>query len=293
MQARIVGSALVVVVGLIPMAIGGPIFALLMIAIGWAGYREFGHLMIAMGSPPRSGQTTPGYIAIAAIGVAALFEAGTEALFAITAIAVLGSLLLSLPHATSPSALTSWSLVAAGSAYLALPVYAAVSLRTLAGPTSARWVSETADLLSLGWMAAPRGLSWTVLVVFAIWIGDSAAYLAGRAAGRRKLAPRVSPGKTIEGAIGGLLGSMVVGSIAAAGMGLGPWWLGALIGGVVGIAGQIGDLCESFMKRQAGIKDSGALIPGHGGVLDRVDALLFAFPVGWLLAITLGRFGLV
>jgi len=73
--------------------------------------------------------------------------------------------------------------------------------------------------------------------------------------------------------------------------GLGHWWLGLIVGAVFSLAGQIGDLAESFLKRQAGVKDSGSIVPGHGGVLDRIDALLFAFPVGFLMAVGLGRFG--
>jgi phosphatidate cytidylyltransferase len=126
-------------------------------------------------------------------------------------------------------------------------------------------------------------MAWVLAVVLSTWAGDSAAYLAGRAFGRHKLAPVVSPGKTIEGALGGLLAAVLV-SAAVFGMsGALPIWAGALVGGVIGVCGQIGDLSESFLKRQAGVKDSGNLIPGHGGMLDRVDALLFAFPAALLM----------
>jgi phosphatidate cytidylyltransferase len=101
----------------------------------------------------------------------------------------------------------------------------------------------------------------------------------------------ISPNKSQEGAIGGILASMVVGAVSLQGFGLGNWKLGLLAGAVIGLAGQIGDLAESVMKRQAGVKDSGSLVPGHGGILDRIDALLFALPAGFLMAAGLERFG--
>lgn len=124
------------------------------------------------------------------------------------------------------------------------------------------------------------------LPVAATWVGDTAAYFGGRTFGRHKFAPRISPKKTWEGAISGL--------IAAAGgawlyveltRGLVGWssttWLVAAFGGAVGVAGQTGDLFESRFKRECGVKDSSGLLPGHGGVLDRIDSLLFAFPVAF------------
>jgi phosphatidate cytidylyltransferase len=109
--------------------------------------------------------------------------------------------------------------------------------------------------------------------------------------GKRKLAPMISPNKSQEGAIGGLLASMVIGSVSFQGFGLGDWKLGLIAGAVIGFAGQIGDLAQSVLKRQAGVKDSGSMVPGHGGVLDRIDALLFAFPAGFLIAVGLERIG--
>jgi phosphatidate cytidylyltransferase len=122
-----------------------------------------------------------------------------------------------------------------------------------------------------------RALLFLLLIV---WGCDSAAYYGGRRFGKRKLAPRVSPNKTIEGTISGLVGATVIGAVA------GTWWLlpefgplrGAAAGAVASSAGQIGDLVESLWKRGAGVKDSGTFLPGHGGFYDRIDSLLYAGP---------------
>lgn len=118
-----------------------------------------------------------------------------------------------------------------------------------------------------------------------VWCGDTGAYFTGRTFGKRKLAPRMSPNKTWEGAIGGVVSSIVGASIVA--LIYGPGFLGwglvvacAIFGGIFG---QVGDLTESTFKRFAGVKDSGKIFPGHGGFLDRVDGLLFAAPVIWFI----------
>lgn len=171
---------------------------------------------------------------------------------------------------------------AAGLALLlavALPLSYLVALRQLPGPP---------------WPDRPA-LGWLFLVLVLVWANDSAAYLVGRAWGRRPFFPSISPNKTWEGALGGLLGSALL-SVGlawaavpgtdlppAAPLGLGPG--AALVLGVcVALAGTFGDLVESFLKRRAGVKDSGSLIPGHGGILDRVDSLLWAAPLGYYLA---------
>ena len=135
---------------------------------------------------------------------------------------------------------------------------------------------------------APGG----VLLIFPLiitWASDIGAYFTGRAIGGRKLIPSVSPGKTVAGAVGGLGASMLVSLlfarsvlVPAASIGFTPW--GALLfGGVISVAAQVGDLFESLIKRDGGVKDSSHIIPGHGGVLDRVDSLLFVLPVAYLL----------
>lgn len=128
-----------------------------------------------------------------------------------------------------------------------------------------------------------------VLFLFVlIWIADSGAYFAGRAFGRRKLSPLVSPGKTWEGAAGALVSAVLAASLLHVSEwvpGVSPWWL-VLLCVVVTLVSIGGDLWESRLKREAGVKDSGALLPGHGGLLDRIDSLLAAAPV-FLLGLTL------
>jgi len=135
---------------------------------------------------------------------------------------------------------------------------------------------------------APGG----VLLIFPLvltWASDIGAYFVGRAIGGRKLIPSVSPGKTVAGAVGGLAASMIVSWIYArwvlvpvASLGFTPW--AALgFGALISVAAQVGDLFESLLKREGGVKDSSRIIPGHGGILDRFDSLIFVLPVAYLL----------
>jgi phosphatidate cytidylyltransferase len=186
-------------------------------------------------------------------------------------------------------AFVGWALTSSGALYLGLPVFSAVALRAIPGHIEAPWLSHLATRFAFGWESAPRGLAWVLAVVLATWVGDSSAYLAGRLLGRHKLAPSISPNKTVEGALAGLLGATVTSALWFAVSGLGPLWIGAAVGVVAGLSGQLGDLAESMLKRQAGVKDSGSVIPGHGGILDRIDALLFAFPTVYLTAMLVER----
>lgn len=127
------------------------------------------------------------------------------------------------------------------------------------------------------------GMIWTFVLLAVIFAGDTGAYYVGSYLGRHKLSPTVSPGKTIEGSIGGLAANLVVGSVGKTFfLSELPWGLSLLFFLAVGIAGQVGDLFESELKRSSNIKDSGGILPGHGGILDRIDALLFASPVAYI-----------
>lgn len=126
----------------------------------------------------------------------------------------------------------------------------------------------------------PRGRDLAVLLFWVVWLADAAAWAVGSLWGRRKLIPAISPGKTVEGAIGALVFAVLAALVARA------WFFTRLtlrdaivVGLLLAIAGMIGDLLESMLKRAASVKDSGAWFPGHGGMLDRTDSLLFAAPV--------------
>lgn len=136
-------------------------------------------------------------------------------------------------------------------------------------------------ILIRGWN---NGIIWTFFVLSVVFAGDTAAYYVGKAFGRHKLSPSISPGKTVEGAVGGLAASLLIGALfkQCCFSELG-WTCCVGLAVFLGIFGQIGDLVESMLKRSAGLKDSGGLLPGHGGVLDRIDGLLFAVPVLYYL----------
>ncbi len=147
---------------------------------------------------------------------------------------------------------------------------------------------------ALLWLRADPifGLGNVMFVLGAVWASDIGAYLLGRMLGGPKLAPAISPGKTWSGALGGLLAVLLVGWIAALVWGGTPT-RAMLVAAGLGIAAQLGDLLESAIKRGFGVKDSGWIIPGHGGVLDRVDAIMTAAPVAALIGLLVGRGGAV
>ena len=149
----------------------------------------------------------------------------------------------------------------------------------------------------------PAGAIWTIYTLLAVWAGDIFAYFVGKSLGRHRMSPEISPKKTWEGAVASILASVIIGTlwmqhapgISAALLRIGlidrrdgmfgleqpQLWPIILLSAVVNIAAQLGDLVESLIKRGAGVKDSGTILPGHGGMLDRIDAMLFAVPVVW------------
>jgi len=153
------------------------------------------------------------------------------------------------------------------------------------------WVWTMAGILYVGWLlsylVALRGLddgrSWVFLAIFTTFGSDMAAFFVGRALGKHRLAPRISPGKTWEGAVAGVFGAIIVSLIVVAVFSM-PLSFGQaiLLGLLVSVFGQIGDLLESLFKRKMGVKESGKLLPGHGGLLDRMDSVVFAGIVVYL-----------
>jgi len=174
---------------------------------------------------------------------------------------------------------------------------AVVRGRSDAPPASLGWSVFSVPAAFAAWavlahMFVARGAGFVVSLLALVWVADIAAYFAGRAFGKRKLAPRVSPGKTIEGAIAGVLGAVVwiglsslwAGSFGHALVERWSFWLALPIAALLGVVSIVGDLFESLLKRRAGRKDSSTLLPGHGGVYDRIDAILPVAPFALLLS---------
>lgn len=136
----------------------------------------------------------------------------------------------------------------------------------------------------LGGLGADR--AWILVLVLVVWAFDTFAYLVGRRFGRHPFMHHISPSKTMEGVVGGAIAAAIVGAVLVALLGR-PWIAGLGFGLLVGAAAQAGDLAESMLKRAAGAKESGTLIPGHGGLLDRVDSFLFAAPVAFFYVVTI------
>jgi phosphatidate cytidylyltransferase len=163
-----------------------------------------------------------------------------------------------------------------------------------AGPLAlfaAGWiVGPLAAVFALRWQIPQASWQWNsplLLALVPIWAGDTAAIFAGRAFGKHRLAPNISPGKTWEGAIANLAACVAAGLLLSLWLPV-PAIIAAGAGIMAGVLGQAGDLFQSYVKRSAGTKDSGTLLPGHGGLLDRIDSLLFAAPaVAALLLLTL------
>ncbi len=179
----------------------------------------------------------------------------------------------------------------AGAAFavVVLGLLAASLDRGGAGPE--RWQRVAVTLLGVcyvNWLlghaislrALPDGVHWILLLVWVTWVGETAAYVVGSLAGRHKLAPGISPGKTVEGAVAQLAASVLAALTAGGWVFPGLHLRDALaVGILLGVLGQVGDLVESALKRSVGVKDAGSVIPGHGGILDRIDGLLFNVPV--------------
>lgn len=165
----------------------------------------------------------------------------------------------------------TWSVTSFGIAYVGLLTpYLAIAAHL--GPP------DGSASTAVGALGLHAGVAWALMLVLVVWGYDTGAYATGRWLGRRHLLETISPSKTIEGVLGGLLVATLAAGIGAWLIGLAPWQP-LIIGPLVGLAAQAGDLAESMLKRAAGRKDSGGLIPGHGGILDRLDSFLFAAPV--------------
>jgi phosphatidate cytidylyltransferase len=190
------------------------------------------------------------------------------------------SILLSFPsffwRKNLQGALVDWALTLVIAFYIGWPMSLLLLLRQF----------EPAVFLpaSGGWVYLPQGMWWLMTTFLGVWLFDGAAFFTGRYLGRHKLAPLISPGKTWEGVIGGLVACVVtclLTTIVPLGV---PWYLSILLAVLIGAAATLGDLSESLIKRQSDVKDSGQIMPGHGGMLDRLDSLLFVVIVVYIFA---------
>ena len=265
-MTRVVSGAGLLVVAVAVVWLAPPLLFLAVAELLLIGaFVEFADLAAASGLPiPRVAAGTA--TALAALGIASAAWLGHAARPTAALDVVMMTVFIALATLTlmrwrgGPDALGLAAASLFPSLYLGLPIGAMVSIRE------------------------SRGRDALLLLILTIAVSDTAQYYSGRAAGRRALSPAISPKKTIEGAIGGF----VCGALALAVAG--RWWLPdvavgfrALVGVAIVALGIAGDLFESMLKRSAGVKDSSSVIPGHGGILDRIDALLFAAPVYYIV----------
>lgn len=192
--------------------------------------------------------------------------------FAVIVLSTTTALIAEVLRRQRQDSLVNWGLTFAGAYYISGLLSSYLLMRRLNTP-----LSED------GWLAffqIPAGTSWIFFTLAITWLNDTGAFFAGQRFGRTKLAPILSPKKSWEGFAGGMAASVATALLGVPLLGLPiELWQGALLGVVGAICGPLGDLAESMIKRQIGIKDSGHLIPGHGGMLDRIDSMLFTGPL--------------
>jgi phosphatidate cytidylyltransferase len=285
LRTRVITAAVLVPVVLAAILLGEPWVALLVGLVVFLALVELIGLLDAAGfEPPQVLGLTIGVVVAGAILLAVNERGlGGPLLDLVRATQPLGLPLIAFVFGTVVLALVafmrgdpragflSWATSTFGIAYVSLLAPFVVVVAHLAPPDG---TASTA----VGALGLRSGSAWALLLVALVWGYDTGAYFTGRWLGRRRLVEHISPSKTVEGVFGGL----VAATLAA---GLGTWlvgleaWHALVIGPLIGLAAQAGDLAESLLKRAAGRKDSGFVIPGHGGMLDRVDSFLFAAPV--------------
>jgi len=285
LRTRLLTAALLAPFILAIVVLGEPWLSLLVGVLAFLALVEIVALLDAAGYQPPQVLAILAGMTLTAAGLISANEGGvggvvTTLLTAldppgiVAATLVAGLLLLAAAAFTrsDPAAgFVSWATTSFGVAYIGLLLPAIVLVAHLA-PSGGSWTTQV-GVIGLG-----SGAAWALTLVLVVWGYDTGAYLTGSLAGRRRLLDHISPSKTIEGMAGGLVLATVAAGIGALLIGLEPWHP-LVIGPLVGLAAQAGDLAESMLKRAAGRKESGFIVPGHGGILDRIDSFLFAAPV--------------
>jgi len=272
LRTRALSALLLVPPLALALIIGVPAIAAVLVLVALLGGLEVFRLLKAAGYPSMALFGTA--FAVAIVLEAAVRPAGEKGVLLVAVGAVLAGV-GAIGRQDPRDGLVAWFATVFGALYVGLIAFVLHVANT--GPA----IPDGAVLSPLS-----SGQGWILLLVLGVWSYDTGAYLVGRQVGRHKFMTHISPAKSIEGLAGGLVATTVVTSLMLAA--LGQAWLGGLIlGPIVGLAAQAGDLAESMIKRAAGAKDSGTLIPGHGGVLDRIDSFLFAGPVVALYVLVL------
>jgi phosphatidate cytidylyltransferase len=272
-RQRAITAAVLVPLLLIVIALGGVVLAAAIALITVLAAREVLTLLRAAGHPalPALGSV----LALTVILDAAFPEVLEGSGLLLIAIGVVLVAVAAFGRQDPRDGLSTWIATVFGALYVSMLAF--VIRLGHAAPA----VPDSAPLAALG---AERG--WIVLLILAVWSYDTGAYLVGRQFGREKFLTHISPSKTYAGLVGGVVASTVVVALMLVGLGQPPVHA-LLLGPLAALAAQAGDLAESMLKRAAGSKDSGTLIPGHGGMLDRVDSFLFAAPVVTLYVVAL------
>jgi phosphatidate cytidylyltransferase len=275
MRQRALSALIFVPPLLIVLALGEPWFGALIAIFAVIAAWEAGKLLRGAGYAAVPWLLIAGALAVAADVAAPSWLAGYGDLLVAAVIVVAG--VAAFLETDTKVGFAAWMATAFGAVYVGL--LGALVRVGLAAPV----VASNAPASRLD-----GGRGWILLVILIVWAYDTGAYLVGIALGKRKFLAHISPSKSYWGLFGGLVAStaVAVGGFWALGQ---PPALGVAMGPLVGLAAQAGDLAESMLKRAAGAKDSGTLIPGHGGILDRVDSFIFAAPVAALFVAALVR----
>ncbi|HEX7171981.1 MAG TPA: phosphatidate cytidylyltransferase [Candidatus Limnocylindria bacterium] len=298
LRTRLLTAAVLAPIILAVVVLGEPWLSLLIGVAAFLALVELVALLDAAGYQPPQVLTILSGVALTAAGLVSVNDASvggvmTTVLDALDPPGLVAAILMAITLLLAGAAFTrsdpragyvTWAMSVFGCAYVGLLLPTIVLVAHLPAPGGT--ATTPVGALGLG-----SGAAWTLALVLIVWAYDTGAYVVGRLVGRTRLVDHISPSKTVEGLAGGLVAATIGAGLGAALIGLEAWHP-LVLGPLVGLAAQAGDLAESLLKRAAGRKESGFLVPGHGGILDRIDSFLFAAPVlaGYALLVA-GRGG--